>query len=261
MIFISFVIFYSCFASLYINAQSATRSYNSTLQRYEYFDSRRNLIGYETWNIVSKQWEYYDVKPATNNSYTPSPYVSPYNLDLIKDAMIYKQAQTEQLLANINIIMARIGAIIQVKYEANYISTDERIKYLLAFDKEIDKINAKKEINLYEVVAWLLSVEAEIKSWDKPTSSQSQQSTNYSQSQPQNYYNNVKDKEKVYPPGIYEVFEGGRILLEDNVEAREIGKTTKGTVKIISKARGSYYKVELQGGQTGYISSAFINLK
>ena len=41
-------------------SQTQTKRYNSMTKRYEYFDSRGNMIGYEFYNKMTRQWEYYE---------------------------------------------------------------------------------------------------------------------------------------------------------------------------------------------------------
>lgn len=37
-----------------------TRKYNSLLERYEFYDSDRQLIGYAQYNSLQEQWEFYN---------------------------------------------------------------------------------------------------------------------------------------------------------------------------------------------------------
>lgn len=54
-----------CFTALH--SQNSTKRYNQYLERYEYFDSSGNIIGYNKWNPYLEQWEYTDIR--TENSY------------------------------------------------------------------------------------------------------------------------------------------------------------------------------------------------
>ena len=71
-------------------SQTQTKKYNSFNKRYEYFDSRGNMIGYEFYNNFTKQWEYYEEKQRE-----PYKYAEPVqpNLDYLYQALAYKQRQ------------------------------------------------------------------------------------------------------------------------------------------------------------------------
>ena len=240
-----------------VDAQTQTKSWSQINQRYEYFDSNRKLIGYETWNILSKQWEYYDARPSTNNNYTPQPYVSPYNLDLIKEAMIVKQAQVDQMKANLNELLGRIIAAKDEKDRAGYI-TESRAQWLRLLSSEMDsRINRNAEkffndVNYYNsTINWLLNMEDEIRKWDKPVASQRQQT--------------ILTQATSTINTSYETFDGyvsgnSAIYSEDRVGSRQIGNTTDGVIKIISKARGPFYKVLLANGQAGYVNEMWIRI-
>lgn len=48
-------------------------------RRYEYFDSRGNMTGYEIYNNLTRQWEYYS---TTSQQRTPNKYRDPVPLDI-----------------------------------------------------------------------------------------------------------------------------------------------------------------------------------
>ncbi|WP_434980942.1 hypothetical protein [Daejeonia sp. YH14] len=52
----------------YAQFPSSIEKYNESLQRYEYFDSNHQLIGYKKYNYNLKQWEYHDLKETNNNT-------------------------------------------------------------------------------------------------------------------------------------------------------------------------------------------------
>lgn len=62
-------------------SQTVTKKYNSYYNRYDYFDSSSNLIGYEKYNSYSRQWEYYSLK-SSQQSRQPYQYRDPQQLDI-----------------------------------------------------------------------------------------------------------------------------------------------------------------------------------
>ena len=71
-------------------SQSITEKYNSIYKRYEYFDSIGNMIGYKSYNNLSQQWEYYDLKTTQKQPYQ---YAKPQQLDIsvLGNALSIKQ--------------------------------------------------------------------------------------------------------------------------------------------------------------------------
>lgn len=53
-----------------INSSSQTRTekWNSSNQRYEYFNSNGTMIGYKKFNNLYERWDYYDLKTTNTNS-------------------------------------------------------------------------------------------------------------------------------------------------------------------------------------------------
>lgn len=70
------------------------------MNRYEYFNSNGNLIGYQTYNSLLRQWEYTDLQ--NNNSQSKYPkreYTNPrsqYDWDFMLKAAQIKQEQIER---------------------------------------------------------------------------------------------------------------------------------------------------------------------
>lgn len=78
-------------------AQTYTEKYNSLYNRYEYFDSQGNLIGYKKWNSLYERWEYHEEKPQQSQR-NYGEYVQPYDMDLIYKALELKQRQYDQAI-------------------------------------------------------------------------------------------------------------------------------------------------------------------
>ncbi|WP_374462981.1 hypothetical protein [Chryseobacterium sp.] len=95
-------------------SQTATKKYNSFQNRYEYFDSNGNMMGYEKYNSFSKQWEYYTTG-NTSQSRQPTQYSDPQQLDIsaLGNAMATKQNNynynVQQLQNAVNTISNQIN--------------------------------------------------------------------------------------------------------------------------------------------------------
>ncbi|WP_165045867.1 hypothetical protein [Dysgonomonas sp. ZJ709] len=90
--------------SIGLNAQTSTSKYNSTLKRYEYFDSSGNMIGYEKYNTYLKQWEYTDTQKENQSS----GYIQPYDTDMIYDMARRKQ---EAYDSNRDLVQSKVNEL------------------------------------------------------------------------------------------------------------------------------------------------------
>src|SRR5690606_22066713 len=76
-----------------------TKKYNSILERYEYFDSSNNLIGYQKYNTTMGVWEYTDITNTNNNNsgrYIVHDYGTPksnFDVNLALQALASRQQQ------------------------------------------------------------------------------------------------------------------------------------------------------------------------
>lgn len=50
-------------------SQDYSKKYNRLLDRYEFFNSNKDLIGYSKWNSITQSWEYTNVNSTSTNSY------------------------------------------------------------------------------------------------------------------------------------------------------------------------------------------------
>ncbi|RKE77877.1 hypothetical protein [Chryseobacterium sp. AG363] len=95
-------------------SQTTTKKFNSFQNRYEYFDSNGNMIGYEKYNSFSKQWEYYTTN-NTSQSRQPTQYRDPQQLDIsaLGNTMETKQNNynynVQQLQNSVNNIVEQIN--------------------------------------------------------------------------------------------------------------------------------------------------------
>lgn len=80
--------------------QSYTKKWNSIQQRYEYFDSRGRMFGYDKYNSITKSWEHYDSDTPYPYTKQPQTIIQPYNLDLIWEMAARKQQAYDAAISN-----------------------------------------------------------------------------------------------------------------------------------------------------------------
>ncbi|SDF50917.1 hypothetical protein [Epilithonimonas hungarica] len=106
-----FVFSFLLLGSLYFS-QSVVEKYNTIYNRYEYFDSQGNMIGYKGYNNLTRQWEYYDTKATQKQPYQ---YREPAKVDLnstfnAASTLQNRYDNNTQLVQNtINIIDSKIN--------------------------------------------------------------------------------------------------------------------------------------------------------
>ncbi len=107
-----FVCIFSSFITFGVS-QTVTKKYNEYQERYEFFDQYGNMTGYQKWNSYQNQWEYYDVKNSSNYK---KEYVEPYDFNLLRKGLEYKQNAYE---SNVDYIQNEINFVNQ-KFEIFY---------------------------------------------------------------------------------------------------------------------------------------------
>ena len=104
-------------------------------KRYEYFDSRGNMIGYEFYNTMTRQWEYYETK-------TQSSYQEPTKVDLSPtfNALSTLQGKYDN---NTAYVQQEINKMIQSVYNLD-ISDEKKIKIVQTFkDFPLNSVNSQ----------------------------------------------------------------------------------------------------------------------
>ena len=113
----------------YSQSPSSTRKWNDYSNRYEYFDSENNLIGYEKYNDYKKQWEYFKLNER-KNSYSGSDKA-------FDDLLASQERQLDRLYAQKNAVNNQVLAMQEARKET------ERVNYYHSVIK--DKYNELTE--------------------------------------------------------------------------------------------------------------------
>ncbi|MBO4234792.1 hypothetical protein [Riemerella anatipestifer] len=114
-------------------SQTQTKRYNSMTKRYEYFDSRGNMIGYEFYNTMTRQWEYYENKSQNSE---------PQSLDIsnLGNATTILQGRYD---SNTAYVQQEINKMIQSVYNLN-ISNEQKDKIIQTFkDIPLKSVNSQ----------------------------------------------------------------------------------------------------------------------
>lgn len=163
-IFISILSF--CITGLY--AQTSTKKYNKYRERYEYFDSSGNMIGYNKWNSYREQWEYTDLSKSNNTS--NNSYISPYDTDMIYGMMQQKQARYDH---NVKLFSDKVDELLDVMAYVRRVNdgfTDFQLKESTTIINNIKKLSTADFSNASatrQAISLLNSYIRTVKSWEE----------------------------------------------------------------------------------------------
>lgn len=121
-------------------------------KRYEYFDSRGNMIGYEFYNTMTRQWEYYETK--SQNSYQEPAKVdlSP-TLNALSILQDRYDNNVQQVQNNINNISQKIDELDVTNYEREQIRN--AFAKLIAENLSGQKFNYSSASETNRIINWL----------------------------------------------------------------------------------------------------------
>ncbi|MFC4165156.1 hypothetical protein ACFOWU_15925 [Epilithonimonas zeae] len=129
----------------YSQSPSSTKKWNEYHNRYEYFDSEGNLIGYEKYNDYKKQWEYYsenkpkskfnrsDVELNTSLSASDIEYAKAIGLS---KALKESKEITERIDYYQSIIQKKYNNL-SAKIRSSSFTDEDKEKLLEEFDEKV----------------------------------------------------------------------------------------------------------------------------
>jgi len=226
---------------------SSSKKWNDLYKRYEYFDSKGQMIGYEKWNNLYDKWEYFESRnyqQPNTSTYSNYEYKSPYDIGLIERALAIKQQRYDQKYNNIQNKINHIWDIAIQKADEG-IASDSHYKYMENFNEETKKITSNMITNNYEyVMNWLRDIEINVRSWKAVKSNIVQSQTSKQEQAIQN-----PPKTEKYPPGLYAVSKGAIINQNPDYNSKILLQMRDGgTVRVIDKVQNTtFYKVEANG--------------
>jgi len=229
---------------------SSSRKWNDLYKRYEYFDSKGQMTGYEKWNKLYGKWEYFEnrnYRQPNTSTYSNYEYKSPYNIELIERGLALKQQQFDKKMNNINEIWGKINYEIEIIMDNNLQLTKEQNDEIIRYSKTITGFtNGDVDKNYNNVISYMNQVYSNIHTWRINASRRTQTQSQNSYQQQSSGQEIKKDK---YPPGLYAVSKGTIIHQNpDNNSKILLQMRDGGTVRVIDKVQNTaFYKVEADG--------------
>lgn len=240
-----YVLFFLIIITPRLAAQNTVERYNELMNRYEYFNSSNNMIGYKTYNKLRAQWEYYSLEQK--NQQQEYTYNQPYNANLINQALSQKQNNYNY---NSKKIQEAIEDIDDSFYEyENYDAMHGDFGNILKTlrEKRYDFSSndmTRKVINyMYESASVIIRRNSVVQNNYKSTPSQVN-STN------SNTTSNAN--RAIYSNGPHKVLDNTPIYEKPNLNSKIIGRTKNNLLFIFEKVSDDFYKIE-SGGINGYV--------
>ena len=246
-------------ASIY--GQSRIKKYNNVMKRYEYYDSSGRMIGYDTYNSVMKQWEHYSTNTPSAPTKQVSPYIAPYDVELIERAARYNQqrldaqrARNQQVydynLGLINQAVARFNNSINQlpedifnSYSSNAKSMANELNILMDRTNILDGNSVKVLLNRVDSYIKTVSNWGFLASLGTGTTTDRRQSTT---NKPDSYIG-----KQIY---LYD----GTQLYDAPLENGKIDKYTGGLVHVVEKVSDTLYYKILYNNRYYYVSSTYM---
>ena len=142
-----------------LSAQDLTEKYNSYENRYEYYNSYGDLIGYKKWNSYSSEWEYFVVDNKKRSS-----YIDPIDNEQVNRTMGIKQNNYDNNVNSVHQKIRNISSLFEYfivdknKFEKSkyknqildlYESFENRVKAVDNANMDFTKSSAGREILIY----------------------------------------------------------------------------------------------------------------
>ncbi|TVZ26703.1 hypothetical protein JM83_1690 [Gillisia sp. Hel_I_86] len=96
---------FACFS------QSYTEKYNEIQQRYEYYNSYNELVGYKEWDAINEEWRYTDLTQRQQQRKSPYADMQPvntFNANLTNQVLAAKESKYN---SNINLVQNKIDEL------------------------------------------------------------------------------------------------------------------------------------------------------
>lgn len=134
----SFLILLFVLSSFSVFSQDLYEKYNDLQNRYEYYNSNNELVGYKIYNDLQGRWEYHKVnqgrKGRERNIYGKP--ISTDNTDLVREVLSAKQGRYDN---NVNALQNHIDKL--SNQLRDYSNTKQRIKASEMFSDVIENFN------------------------------------------------------------------------------------------------------------------------
>lgn len=140
-------LFYISFLWIFLSnnavGQDFTEKYNSLHERYEFYDSNNNLIGYKKYNTLYQRWDYYDLK---SNSNVIQP-INPIDWNLTYQALSIAQQRYDY---NKQYVVETITKLLDNIYNNPSLSQNEKKLLLDSVNNAVNEINSKGSSNFLD---------------------------------------------------------------------------------------------------------------
>jgi|GEM_PF-1468825 hypothetical protein len=239
--------------------QSYTEKYNSVYERYEYYNSNNELVGYKKYDPVYEEWKYTDL--TQQRQQRKSPYADMEPGDTFNEGLAYKVLAGKQARYDANVQDVR-NHLEQLQSQfRQYGDYEKQEKALDMFAEVITAFNNNSNNNMVDFSSNNITVD--VKNY---FTREYNRIINYvnsisdTKTYTDSYQNSTKNRTSSTSFETRFISESIDIFLreEPNVMSKEVYKCPKNAVvKVIDTSNEKYYKV-IVNGYSGYVRSGFL---
>ncbi|HCO67907.1 MAG TPA: hypothetical protein DIT04_09175 [Dysgonomonas sp.] len=160
------IILVAILCSVTLTAQNYTKKWNGIMKRYEYFDGRGNMTGYDVYNSIMGQWEHYSTnQPPT---YKQSEVYEPYDVDEIYRLGIAKQQRYDSNRAKIQQAVNNLSEAIDLVQEYRGVITEAQANSINNFNNWLRKATIQDLSNnslVSNIITNIINKTKEVQKW------------------------------------------------------------------------------------------------
>jgi len=254
------ILFLFVLFSVSVFGQDVYEKYNDIQNRYEYFNSSHEMVGYKTYNSIQERWEYHSVeqRQTTRRNKYPDP-VSTYNAGLVNKVLASKQARYDNNVADVSRHLDDLTNKLRQydDYEKEEKAIDMFSEVITGFNNKNNNVDFSSSSITVDVKNYFTTEYNRIIKFVNNMPKKTSTSRNYSNTS----NSNKGTANTLFETGFISVPIDIYLRAEPNVSSRKIHKCPKDAiVKVIDISNDTYYKAVVDG-YSGYISSALLKRK
>lgn len=242
--------------------QDVYEKYNNIQNRYEYFNSNHQMVGYKVYNSIQERWEYHSVEKnqrKRRNSYSSEP-VSTFDAGLAYKVLASKQASYDKNVADVRRHLEKLQD--QFEQYGNYKKEQKALnmysEVIEAFNNNNNTVDFSSRSVTVDVMNYFTR---EYNRIIKRVNNMSTKTTTNNSSYSNNSNTNRRTNNTVFETGFISVNTDISLRAKPNVMSRVVYKCPKdAVVKVVDTSNETYYEV-IVDGYSGYISSALLKRK
>lgn len=236
--------------------QDYYEKWSNIQNRYEYYDTDGNLVGYKKWSNLHSRWEYHTIKSENNSRITTYPqYENTQDIELINKVLASKQDRYNYNVQRVQNHIDKLSNNFKTisDSEQRIFALKELSDVIQSFNKKNPHIDYSSNSHATSVINYFSNAYNDIvsKLSDRYNKINSVNNSKARTLTPSGQVH--KDKSKFSVNSYVSTFSYAPILDSPETSAKQIGSVENNKAYILGKENYSYYKIK-SGNTIGYIS-------